>query len=324
MHSKSSSRFRIVFMGTPAFAVPSFEAISQSEELIAVVTPPDRPSGRGMTLTPPPIKVAALKQSLPVYQTDRLRKDALLIKTLSDLAPDFIIVVAFGQILPASVLTIPRLGCINVHASLLPKFRGASPIQSAIIAGEKKTGVTTMLMDEGLDTGAILLQQSTPIDPHETAETVSVQLSHLGARLLTETVTRFKTSPPIRPIPQKGEEATITTLLKKEDGFIRWQESAEAIFNRWRGVFPWPGTTAVYREESWKITSLKIGASGERWGEPGETLALSDKGLEVAAGIGYIVVEKIRLPGGRDMSPWEYMAGQSISKTFKFQTKEIE
>ncbi len=301
-------RLRVVFMGTPAFALPSFKAMAHHEEVIAVVTQPDRPSGRGMTLTPSPIKIAALEKKIPVYQPERIRKDAAFIKTLADLAPDLIIVVAFGQILPEAVLKIPPFGCINVHASLLPKFRGAAPIQWAIIHGEKTTGITIMQMDVGMDTGPMLLQKAVDITPSETAGSLSRRLADIGADLLVETITKGKRGE-IKPISQKDSEATPAPLLKKEEGRIRWDASAEAIFNRWRGVFTWPGTTAFYDGEPWKIVSLEIGEKEGRWGAPGQSLKLSERGLEVAAGIGYIIIGRLKRPGGREISPAEYAAG---------------
>ncbi len=318
---------RVVFMGTPDFAVPSLLAIFSSENLIAVVTPPDRPSGRGMTLKPPAIKVEAEKRSLPLYQTERIRKDSVLIQSLADLAPDVIVVVAFGQILPDAVLKIAP--CINLHASLLPKFRGASPIQSAVISGAKETGVTTMMLDAGMDTGEILLQQSIAIDSIETAETVSVRLATLGAELLIKTLTQFKMGQLI-PIPQKETDATLTTLLTKEDGFIRWADSAEAIFNRWRGTVPWPGTTTFCwnadcdGEEQWKIISLEIGASEGQWGKPGEVLKVSGDGLEVAVGIGSIIITRLKLPGGKEILPTEYAASRPLLMGSIFHTVRRE
>jgi methionyl-tRNA formyltransferase len=318
----ASHRLKVIFMGTPEFAVPSFKAVFQSEQVIAVVTQPDRPKGRGMILQPSPIKEEALKQSLPVYQSERIRQDAALIKTLSDLAPDVIVVVAFGQILPETVLNIPALGCINVHASLLPQYRGAAPIQWALIRGEKETGVTTMMMDKGMDTGPILLQQSLEIQPSETADRLALRLSQQGASLLVLTLKQIKAGL-LTLIPQKEASATMARLLKKEDGFICWQDTAEAIFNQWRGVFVWPATTLFYGQESWKIISMEIGEREGTWGKPGEILKVSERGIEIATGIGYIVVSRFKLTGGRALSPKEYAAGHSLKIGSFFSTKEV-
>ncbi len=309
----TQKRLRVVFMGTPLFALPSFEAVAASEEVIAVVTQPDRPQGRGLTLLPSPIKAAALKRSFPVHQPERIRKEPFFIETLARLAPDVIVVVAFGQILPQAVLEIPALGCINVHASLLPKYRGAAPIQWAIIRGEKETGITTMQMDVGMDTGPMLLQSSVAIGPSETAGSLGPRLAEAGADLLIKTLSRLKEGA-LTPIPQDSTQATPAPLLKKEDGAARWGEEATSIFNRWRGVTPWPGTATYYEGERWKIPALQIGSPEGRRGAPGEILGFSEKGLEVAAGMGYIIVERLQPEGGRMMTPKEYAAGHPIRK----------
>ena len=314
-------RLKTVFMGTPLFALPSFKALADSEEVVAVVTQPDRPKGRGEIVTPPPIKIAAIKRSLPVYQPERIRKEPVFIETLSRLAPDLIVVVAFGQILPESVLTIPPLGCVNVHASLLPKYRGAAPIQWAIIRGERETGVTTIRMDAGMDTGPILMKRSLRIGPTETAEALAPRLADLGAELLIETLSRLKEDALV-PAPQDSSEATMAPLLKKEEGSIRWDESAEAIFNRWRGVIPWPGTTTFYERERWKISLMAIGDPEGRWGRPGEVLKLSEKGLEVAAEMGYIILLELQPEGGRRMTVQEYARGRPIREKTLLGQKE--
>lgn len=313
MPAPNPKRLRALFMGTPDFALPSFEALAESEEILAVVTQPDRPKGRGEVLTPPPIKLAALKRSLPVLQPERIRKDPAFIQHLSELAPDLIVVVAFGQILPESVLKIPRLGCINVHASLLPKYRGAAPIQWAIIRGEQETGVTTMQMDVGMDTGPMLLRHSVPIAPDETAATLAPRLAKLGASVLIDTLSLLKEGA-LTPVAQDPSDATLAPLLKKEDGLIRWEESAEAIFNRARGVEPWPGTTTFYQGKRWKIIRLQIGSREGSGGQPGEILRLSEKGLEVAAGMGYILINELQPEGGRRMTAQEYAAGHPIQE----------
>ncbi|MFQ5949509.1 MAG: methionyl-tRNA formyltransferase [Nitrospiria bacterium] len=305
--------FRVVFMGTPPFALPSFQSIFESEEVIAVVTQPDRPKGRGGTRTPPPIKIAAIQKGLPVYQPERLRKAPLFVEDLSRLAPDLIVVVAFGQILPDLILQIPQYGCINLHASLLPKYRGAAPVQWAVIHGEAETGVTTMQMDTGMDTGPILQQRSVMIDPDETADFLASRLAVIGAELLVETVARLKDGA-LKAVPQDPSRGTIAPLLKKADGMIRWEARAQAIYNRWRGLFPWPGSTTFYGRERWKITSLRIGSSEGSWGRPGEVIRLSEKGLEVAAGMGYILINGLQPEGRRKMTPREYAVGHRIEE----------
>ncbi len=299
-------------MGTPRFALPAFEAIADVETVMAVVTQPDRPSGRGLSVIPSAIKEAALKRSLPVHQPERIRKDAAFIQTLSEMAPDVIVVVAFGQILPSSVLDIPRLGCINLHASLLPKYRGAAPVQWALIRGEHQTGVTTMQMDAGMDTGPLLLQRATPIEPDETSEALATRLSQMGAPLLVETLDLLKSGGHL-PVAQDDAEATLAPLLRKEDGRIRWKEPAREIFNRWRGVLSWPGSTTFYQGVPMRVSSMSIGSAEGDWGRAGGILRLTPSGLEVAAGIGYIVVKVLQPEGGRKMTPWQYAVGHPMS-----------
>ncbi len=312
---------RIVFMGTPDFALPSFRALAASENIIAVVTQPDRPKGRKALLTPPPIKTAAIERNIPVFQPERLKKSADLIETLGVLKPDLIVVVAFGQILPEAVLSIPKKGCINVHASLLPKYRGAAPIQWAIIRGETETGVTTMQMDIGMDTGPILLKRSLKIGSEETAESLSPKLAELGASLLLETVIELKAGRLVAK-PQDETNATLAPLLKKEAGDLKWDDNAVSIHNRWRGLFPWPGTTTFYKKERWKVTAMTVGDEKGRSGKPGEVLGLSAKGLEVAASDGYILIKRLQPEGKREMSPIEYAAGHPLEIGMILQTQK--
>jgi len=313
MSAPNPKRLRAVFMGTPDFALPSFEALAESEEIIAVITQPDRPKGRGEILTPPPIKLAAQKRSIPLFQPERIRKDPEFIRQLAQLEPEVIVVVAFGQILPESVLKIPRFGCINVHGSLLPKYRGAAPIQWAIIRGEQETGITTIQMDPGMDTGPMLLRRAVPIEPNDTTATLAPRLAKIGASVLIETLALLKEGKLVLT-PQDHSQATLAPLLKKEDGLIRWEEGADAIFNRARGVEPWPGTTTFYQGKRWKVTKLQVGSREGRWGEPGEIVRLSEKGLEVAAGMGYIIINELQPEGGRRMTVQEYAAGHPIQE----------
>lgn len=310
-NAPSPGRLRIVFMGTPDFALPSFEALCDSEAVLAVVTQPDRPKGRKGILSTPPIKVAAFERNLPVFQPERLKNTPDMIATLAGMKLDLIVVVAFGQILPEAVLKIPKYGCINVHASLLPKYRGAGPIQWAIIQGESETGVTTMEMDASMDTGPILLKKALPIDPDETAVSLSPKLATLGASLLLETLTLLKEDK-LSAQPQDDSKASLAPRLKKEAGLIPWESSALEIYNRWRGLFPWPGLTTYYKNERWKISAIKVGALTGKVGSPGELLQLTENGLEVATGAGYIVVTSLQPEGKREMTPAEYAAGHRI------------
>ncbi len=298
-------------MGTPDFALPSFHALAKTEKLIAVVTQPDRPKGRKGVLTPPPLKLAATERDIPIFQPERLKRSPDLSDQLLNMHPDLIVVVAFGQILPERILKIPKYGCINVHASLLPKYRGAGPIQWALIRGEKETGVSTMQMDVGMDTGPMLLKRAMPIAPDETALTLTPKLAQLGAELLLETLALLKVDQLVL-IPQDDHEATLAPPIKKGDGAVNWQSSAHEIYNHWRGLFPWPGLTTFFRTERWKLTAMRVGTEKGHQGKPGEILHLSEHGLEVAAGDGYIIITCLQPAGKREMRPVEYAAGHRI------------
>jgi methionyl-tRNA formyltransferase len=237
---------RIVFFGTPAFAVPTLDALLESgEEVRAVVTQPDKKKGRSRLLTPPPVKERALEKTIPVLQPVNI-KEPLFAEELAQFHPEIIIVVAYGKILPLKILKLPPHGCVNVHASLLPKYRGAAPIQWAIIRGEKKTGITTMLMDEGLDTGDVLLQEELSISDDDNAETLGRRLAELGASLLLKTIRAIKQES-LKPAPQTGIP-TFAPPLKKEDGRIPWSATAEEISYFVRGMYPWPCAYCILRQ----------------------------------------------------------------------------
>jgi len=237
---------RTVFLGTPQFAVPSLERLVKAgHEVIAVYTQPDKPAGRKGALAASPVKQAALELGLPVRQPERIRRPEA-VEELRALAPEVMVVVGYGQIIPQSIIDIPPMGIINVHASLLPKYRGAAPIQWAIARGETVTGITTMRIDAGLDTGDILLQRETLIGPEETAAELAARLAPMGAELLIETLEGLCAGT-IAPRPQDHAQATLAPLLKKEDGRIDWNLPAREIFNRVRGLIPWPGTYTEFR-----------------------------------------------------------------------------
>jgi methionyl-tRNA formyltransferase len=250
---------RIVYLGTPQFAVPTLEAIlAAGHRVLEVITQPDRPKGRQQTLTPSPVKLAAVVHNLPVYQPERIRRPES-IDHLRALAPDVMVVVGYGQIIPQSIIDIPPRGIINVHASLLPKLRGAAPIQWSIVNGDRISGVTTMQIDAGLDTGAMLLRTSTPIDPNETAVELGERLSVMGARLLVDTLDQN----PV-PVPQNNAESTLAPILKKEDGQIDWTRSAQDIHNQIRGLQPWPGGHTTFRGATFNIWKARVGSSATR------------------------------------------------------------
>jgi methionyl-tRNA formyltransferase len=247
---------KLVFCGTPQFAVPSLERLATAGfDLQLVVTQPDRPQGRGMELTAPPVKQSALKLGLPVVQPEKIKKNEEFQAQLTELQPDAIIVVGYGRIIPPWMLELPRYGNINVHASLLPKYRGAAPIQWAIANGEKITGVTTMLLNEGLDTGDILLQRELEIEEEDTSVTLAPRLAALGADLLVETLHGLEQKK-ITPVPQDHSQATIAPILKKEDGLVNFHRPAEDISNRLRGFQPWPGAYAQFRGKNLKLAAV--------------------------------------------------------------------
>jgi methionyl-tRNA formyltransferase len=249
---------KVIYLGTPQFAVPTLEAILRAgHRVIEVVTQPDRPKGRRQELTPSPVKLAALAHNLPVYQPERIRRPDS-IDRLRALAPDVMVVVGYGQIIPQVVIDIPPRGIVNVHASLLPKLRGAAPIQWSIVNGDRVTGVTTMQIDAGLDTGAMLLRTSTAIHPDETAVELGERLSQMGAQLLVDTLAQNPA-----PIPQNNAEATLAPILKKEDGQIDWTRPAQAIHNQIRGLQPWPGGYTTFRGSRLHIWKSKVSRSGQ-------------------------------------------------------------
>ena len=248
---------KLVFCGTPQFAVPSLEKLAEAGYNVRlVVTQPDRPQGRGMELTAPPVKQTALKLDLPVIQPDKIKKNEEFQRQLSEIAPEAIIVVGYGRIIPPWMLQLPPHGNINVHASLLPKYRGAAPIQWAIAMGESVTGVTIMRIDEGLDTGDILLKREIQISPEDTAVTLSPRLAQLGADLLVETLQGLERGAML-PIPQDHSQATLAPILKKEDGLVDFQRTAAEIHNRLRGFQPWPGAYTQFRGKNLKIISAQ-------------------------------------------------------------------
>jgi methionyl-tRNA formyltransferase len=335
---------RLLFMGTPQFAVPSLEALAgarapgrlapEGVEIVAVVTRQDKPSGRGKDVVFSPVKARALELGLPVWQPGALRRPENL-EELRRLAPDVIIVAAFGQILRREVLELPRLGCLNVHASLLPRHRGASPIAGAILAGDEETGVTMMLMDEGLDTGDILSQRAIRIAPDDTTATLSEKLSKLGAKLLLETLPRWIAGTLPRQ-PQDERLATQTRLLRKEEGILDWSLPAEVLARQVRAYTPWPGTATTWRGKTLKVlratvqetgaaqaakdTSSSGGASQNEQaksegaeGSVGQvSLQASDgnRALVVRCGQGALRLEVLQLEGKRALSADEFVRGQ--------------
>jgi len=299
---------RIAFFGTPEFAVTSLTALLQSEEeVIVIVTQTDKRKGRGHVSSFSPVKKIALDRGIKILQPVYIN-DLLFIDVLSTLMPDVIVVVAYGKILSAQILRLPRLGCINVHASLLPKYRGAAPIQRAILNGEKKTGITTMFMDEGLDTGDILLQEEVGIADDDNAETLSKRLADLGASLLLKTIMGIK-GRYIKPIPQTGTPS-YAPPLKKEDGRLDWSKTAIEIFNLVRALYPWPCAYCYLNEERIKIIKVKV---LEGSGMP-RRVEKTGKELIVGTGKGLISLIELQPEGKRPMPATAFLQGRRLQK----------
>ena len=300
---------RTVFMGTPEFALPTLKGlIAAGVNLVGVYTQPDRPKGRGKKLTASPVKHLALEEQLPVFQPHKLR-DPQAVEELKALQPDLIVVVAYGQILPKAVLEIPTYHCINVHASLLPKYRGAAPINKAIIDGEMETGVTTMLMDVGLDTGAMLVKLSLPIGPDETAGQLHDRLALLGRKAMEETLQQLCDGT-LTPEPQDDALSSYAPMLKKEDGLIDWQQSAAEIHNHVRGLDPWPGAYTYLDGEVLKIAATAV--DEEHSGLPGTILAADKTGVRIACGQASLVVGELQLPGKKRLAAMNFLSGRPL------------
>ena len=301
---------RIAFLGTPEFALPSLDMLRKSGHTLAVFTQPDRPVGRHATLTPPPTKAYALEHGIPVYQFEKIRLPEG-VAALKSFAPDLMVTAAFGQILSAENLAIPKYGCINVHGSLLPKYRGAAPIQWAIINGESETGITTMMTDIGMDTGDILLVDRIAIDPNETAGELFSSMATLGAETLSKTITALEAGTLIRT-PQDETQATKCPMLKKEHGKLDFSQSAVSVHNRVRGTNPWPGAYALLGEEPLKIhqtrrSDLPIGS------EPVGILKGNAKsGLFVRCADGWLEIVELQAIGGKRLSAKDYLAGKAL------------
>ena len=299
---------RIVFMGTPDFAVPSLQAlIDAGHEICAVYTQPDKPKGRGYVLTPPPVKELALRYAIPVEQPATLRAPEAF-GALQAYAPELIVVVAYGKLLPKNVLELPRCGCVNVHGSLLPKYRGAAPIQWAVLNGDEVSGVTTMYMAEGLDTGDMIFREETAIGPDETAGELFDRLAAMGAALLVRTVQAVADgSAPRTPQPEDG--GAYASQLSKEQARIDWSRSAREVKNLVRGLNPWPVAQTVFRGKQMKVFRVSLrdradAAPGEAWTENGDFL--------VACGEGAVCLEEVQYQGGKRMHGSDFLRGHAL------------
>lgn len=302
-----SAALKIVFMGTPDFAVPSLRALhDHGHVVLAAVTQPDRPKGRGRILTPPPVKKAALAYGYPVLQPETVRSDEFHAQ-MAQLAPDLFVVAAFGQILPQSLLDIPTLGAINVHASLLPRYRGAAPIQWAIINGDRETGVTTMMMDQHMDTGDILLMDKAVVQPGETAADLHDRLSEMGARTLVQTLRQLQEGTLPRT-PQDHQQATYAPMLTKKDGDIDWYMPAEQIERLIRGVTPWPGAYTFNANMRLKIYKARV-LRQETDALPGTIVGCAPGELCVATGKGVLAIREIQGESGKRLPIDDFLCG---------------
>jgi methionyl-tRNA formyltransferase len=315
-----STRYRIIFMGTAELACASLRALHASPlfEVVLVVTQPDKPKGRDLKLQPTPVKAAALELGLPVEQPLKARAMEF-VEHLRAFTPDLIVVAAYGQLLPQSILDLPKYGCLNVHTSILPKYRGAAPIQWAIIDGEMETGVTIMKMDAGLDTGDILTIHTTPITPEDNAATLHDRLADIGAETLIVAIPLY-ISGDITPKPQPAEGSTYARKITKEDGRMDWSLPARVLFNRIRGLTPWPGAFTFLAPEH-KLRLLKIwqtelltGVSGQ----PGTVLQADKTGIVVACGEGALRLTSLQREGGRRLTAAEFSSGQAVKAGDKF------
>jgi methionyl-tRNA formyltransferase len=307
---------KILFMGTPDFAVPSLAALVRSGRTVAgVVTQPDRPKGRGRQAAAPPVKVLAQSHGIAVYQPERVR-DAAFLEVFRSIAPDLVVVAAFGQILPKEILVCPKHGCINVHPSLLPRCRGAAPIQWTLLRGETKTGVTIMQMDEGVDSGDILLQEETPIGPEEDFGALHDRLSLMGAELLIRTVEAIESGKAVCT-PQDPALSTLAPRLKKEDGLIRWERGCREILNLIRGLSPAPGAYTCLNGKILKIFSAAV-SECRLEKPPGMAGPLSEEGLAVAAGDGYVLLREVQLENKNRMSIRDFLRGCRLAPDARF------
>ncbi|MEE0726282.1 MAG: methionyl-tRNA formyltransferase, partial [Clostridium saudiense] len=298
---------KIVFMGTPDFAVPSLEALIEKFGVEAVFTQPDRPRGRGKKMVFSPVKEVAVKHDIKVFQPEKLKDDREAVEYLKELKPDFIIVVAFGQILTKEVLDIPKYGCINLHASLLPMYRGAAPLNWVIINGEKKSGNTTMLMDVGLDTGDMLLKDEVEITDNMTSGELHDILMNRGGELLIKTIEGLADGS-IKGEKQEGETC-YAKMLSKETGKINWNNSAESIHNLIRGLNPRPIAHTTYKDENMKIYESEVLAESSNK-EAGTIIEVSKKGMKVSCGKGILLVKKIQFPNGKPLTIEQYINGK--------------
>jgi len=310
-------KYRIVFMGSPELAIPPLEGLCESEEVVGVVSQPDKPKGRGLKLRPCPVKLWATEKGIQVLTPQKLKNNQEFFEALKELDPDLIVVCAYGKILPKDVLEIPRFGCWNIHMSLLPKYRGAAPINWAILNGEEKTGVTIMLMDEGLDTGDILLQKALPISPEDDAITLGKKLSNLGKEAILEAIALHKQGK-LKGIPQEEKKASYAPIIKKELGFFTFEDDAETIERKVKALLPWPTAYTNYKGKILKVFKAKA-ISIKKKEKPGTVLSVSQEGILVSCGRGAILLKELQLEGKKRVSGYQFACGQRLKTGAPFQ-----
>lgn len=306
----------IIFLGTPDFALPALEALVRSQHRITgIFCQPDKPAGRHLPMHTPPVGCTAREKKIPLYQP-RTLKSRIVRKEIEALDPEALVVVAYGKILPSEILSIPPRGCVNLHPSLLPKYRGASPIQAAIAGGQTVTGVTTMLMDEGMDTGPILMQKEWMITEEDTSETLREKLSRVGAELVVDTLDSLEEDR-VQPRPQDEAKATVCRPLRREDGKIRWELSAKEIYNRFRAYIPWPGSFTYFRKKLFKVHWL-VPLEDYYDLPPGSIVSWGKEGIRVSTGRGCVVITHVQLEGRKRITAEEFSCGAQIGKNERF------
>ena len=307
---------KIVFMGTPDFAVPVLSSLLQSEHTVSlVVTQPDREKGRGKKVVSSPVKEVAVENHIPVFQPERV-KEKEAVERLREEEADLFVVVAFGQLLSEEILRMPKYGCVNVHASLLPKYRGASPIQWAIAMGEEVTGITTMKMDIGMDTGDILLKEEVKIEEEETGESLFLKLSEIGGPLLLKTIEKLEDGS-LQPVTQDDSEATYAPILRKEMGKIDWSEDAKTIRQKVFAFYPWPGTYTTYGGKLLKIGQAKVLEEETDKAEAGTILRTSEEGIDIACGKNVLRVTRVQQEGKKQMDAAAFLRGFHVDTQTK-------
>lgn len=302
---------RALFFGTPAIAVPSLDALHGIAEIAGVVCQPDRPAGRGLELKPPPVKVRALELGLSVVQPAKIRTPEFA-TWVRDAGADVALVIAYGRILPPAVLTAPRHGCVNLHASILPKYRGAAPITWAIVRGERETGIALMQMDEGMDTGPVFTVHTTPIGPDTTADDLALELGSLAARVVRTDLPRVLAGELVAT-PQDHAAATIAPLLEKQDGRVDWAKPARLVHDHVRGMTSWPGAFTTAQGKTLKVLETRLGVEDGEAGAPGTVVSAGKGGIEVACGRGTVRLLRAQLEGKKALGATDLVGGRAIA-----------